>query len=113
MKIPITFTAFVFAGALAGQSPQPPRVVSPEISSDHKITFRILAPQAKAVTLRAGDLQGLPHEGSTFTKDDNGIWSTTVGPVEPGAYRYTFAVDGVATMDPRNPSVSESNANSW
>ncbi|HVQ65327.1 MAG TPA: alpha/beta hydrolase-fold protein, partial [Terriglobia bacterium] len=40
-------------------------------------------------------------------------WSTTVGPVEPGSYRYTFNVDGVATIDPRSPATSESNANVW
>jgi enterochelin esterase-like enzyme len=88
-------------------------VVSPEVSTDHHIIFRILAPQAKSVSLRGGDIQGLPHEGPTFTKEDNGVWSATVGPVDPGAYRYTFMVDGVATMDPRNPAVSESNTNAW
>jgi enterochelin esterase family protein len=92
---------------------QGPRVVSPEVSTDHRIVFRILAPQAKAVGLRASDIQGLPREGPAFSKDDDGIWSATVGPVEPGAYRYTFMVDGVPTMDPRNPAVSESNTNSW
>ena len=88
-------------------------MVSPEVSTDHRIVFRILAPQAKAVGLRASDIQGLPREGPAFSKDDDGIWSATVGPVEPGAYRYTFMVDGVPTMDPRNPAVSESNTNSW
>src|SRR5579862_284507 len=68
------------------------RVVSPEVSSDHHITFRILAAQAKTVGLRAGDIQGLPREGPAFTKDDDGVWSTTVGPVDPGAYRYVFVV---------------------
>ena len=37
----------------------------------------------------------------------------TVGPVPAGAYRYSFMIDGVATIDPRNPSTSESNNNSW
>ena len=89
------------------------RVVSPEVSPDHQIVFRILAPQAKAVGLRASDIQGLPREGPAFSKNEDGVWSATVGPVEPGAYRYTFIVDGVPTMDPRNPAVSESNTNSW
>ena len=39
------------------------RVVSPEVSPDHRIVFRILAPQAKTVGLRASDIQGLPREG--------------------------------------------------
>lgn len=89
------------------------RVVSPEVSPDRRIAFRILAPQAKAVGLRASDIQGLPREGPAFSRNDDGVWSATVGPVEPGAYRYTFMVDGVPTMDPRNPAVSESNTNSW
>ena len=92
---------------------QGPRVVSPEVSADRRIVFRILAPQAKTVGLRASDIQGLPREGPAFSKDDEGVWSATVGPVEPGAYRYTFTVDGVPTMDPRNPAVSESNTNDW
>jgi enterochelin esterase family protein len=48
-----------------------------------------------------------------MTKGQNGVWEATVGPVPAGAYRYRFTVDGVATMDPRNPSTSESNTNSW
>jgi enterochelin esterase-like enzyme len=92
---------------------QGPRVVSPEVTADHRIVFRILAPQAKTVGLRAGDIQGLPREGPAFSKDETGVWSATVAPTEPGAYRYTFMVDGVPTMDPRNPAVSESNTNSW
>jgi enterochelin esterase family protein len=46
-----------------------------------------------------------------LTKADNGVWSTTDR--RSGAYRYNFSVDGVATIDPRNPSTSESNANTW
>src|SRR5581483_10530524 len=31
----------------------------------------------------------------------------------PGAYRYTFNVDGVPVVDPRNAAISESNSNVW
>jgi enterochelin esterase-like enzyme len=99
------------APATATQSPV--RVVSPEVLPDHRIVFRVLAPQAKTLGLRASDIQGLPREVPAFSKDDDGVWTATVGPVEPGAYRYTFMVDGVPTMDPRNPAVSESNTNDW
>ena len=44
-----------------------PRVVSPEVSPDHRIVFRILAPQAKTVGLRASDIEGLPREGPAFS----------------------------------------------
>jgi enterochelin esterase family protein len=74
--------------------------------------FRLFAPQAQAVRLNASDIPNL-GQTAALTKAENGVWSTTVGPVEPGAYRYTFSVDGVATIDPRSPSTSESNTNVW
>ncbi len=48
-----------------------------------------------------------------MTKDDRGVWQASVGPLEPGAYRYNFNVDGVSVIDPRSPSMSESNNNVW
>lgn len=108
-----------------------PQVVSPEVLSDHRVTFRILAPKAQAVTLNAGDIQATAwasaaangsappspaggRGGRPLTKGENGIWDlTTSDPVGPGAYRYVFNVDGVTTMDPRNTSISESNAQNW
>lgn len=90
--------------------PQGPVFTSPEVMPDHRIAFRVLAPDAKSVKLRAGDIPGkLPD----LTKGDNGVWEVVVGPVDPGAYRYTFAVDGVTTIDSRNPAVSESNTTVW
>jgi enterochelin esterase family protein len=46
-------------------------------------------------------------------KVENGVWQLTIGPVDPGAYRYNFGIDGVNVLDPRNTSVSESNAQNW
>jgi enterochelin esterase family protein len=48
-----------------------------------------------------------------MTKTENGVWEVTLGPVPPGAYRYHFNIDGVATIDPRSSAISESNANVW
>ena len=48
-----------------------------------------------------------------MTKAENGVWEVTVGPVPPGAYRYNFNIDGVATIDPRSSAISESNTNVW
>jgi len=93
-------------------TPQGPRVVSPEVSSDRKITFRILAPKADSVKLSAGDIPNA-GQGSTMTKGSNGIWEVTMGPVPSGAFRYSFNVDGVSVIDPRNPLTSESNENTW
>jgi enterochelin esterase-like enzyme len=89
-----------------------PQVTSPELSADRRITFRILAPQAQAVRLAAGDIPGV-GQTTQLTKGENGVWEVTIGPVNPGTYRYNFNVDGVSTIDPRSPFISESNNNVW
>jgi len=76
------------------------------------ITFRILAPKAESVRLTAGDIPGL-GQGAQMTKRTNDVWEVTIGPIDPGAYRYNFSVDGVPVIDPRNPATSESNNNTW
>jgi enterochelin esterase-like enzyme len=95
---------------------QGPAVVSPEILSDRRLVFRILAPQAQNVTLRAGDIPAAARGGQNgpeFKKGENGVWEATTGPVDAGAYRYTFSVDGVVVLDPRNTALSESNTALW
>lgn len=89
-----------------------PRVVSPEVSEDRQVTFRILAPKAEAVRLSGSDIPGV-GQGAEMAKDPNGVWEVTLGPLDPGAYRYNFNVDDVSVIDPRNPSTSESNSNTW
>ena len=63
--------------------------------------------------LGASDIPTPDQKPPAFAKNDQGVWEATVPPVPTGAYRYTFLVDGVPTMDPRNPAVSESNAMAW
>jgi 1,4-alpha-glucan branching enzyme len=103
--------AGAFSQAKTPQAPRGPLVNSPEVKSDGSVVFRILAPKAASVSLQASDIQGLERGGPQFAKDKNGVWEAAVGPIKPGAYRYRFMVDGVEVMDPRNPSVSESNSN--
>ncbi|HVG56824.1 MAG TPA: alpha/beta hydrolase-fold protein [Vicinamibacterales bacterium] len=91
---------------------QAPQVNSPEVSADRRISFRIYAPQAREIRLAASDIPGL-GQNTRLTKADNGVWELTTPPLDAGAYRYNFNVDGVATIDPRNPSISESNNNVW
>jgi enterochelin esterase family protein len=87
-----------------------PAFVSPEVSAEKKITFHVHAPKAEAVRLVGSDI---PSNGqdAAMKKGDEGVWEASVGPVPPGAYRYH--IDGVAVIDPRNPSTSESNNNTW
>jgi enterochelin esterase-like enzyme len=105
----------VAASAAAQAPPQGPQVVSPEVTVDRRIVLRVLAPQAQSVRLNASDIPGVPfgQAAPAMTKGTNGVWEIAVGPVPAGAYRYSFMIDGVATIDPRNPSTSESNNNSW
>ncbi len=107
----VSFTVAQPPNQRAGAAP-PPAVTSPEVQSDRHITFRLLAPQAENVRLTGGDIPGL-GQGAPLTKGENGIWEVTIGPVDPGAYRYNFNVNGVTVIDPRSPSVSESNNNVW
>ena len=80
--------------------------------ADRQIAFRIFAPKAQQVALFSTDLFGAARQ-SDLTKAESGVWETTIGPIDPGAYRYNFNVDGVSVMDPHSPSVSESNGNAW
>ncbi|NLH74066.1 MAG: esterase [Verrucomicrobia bacterium] len=95
---------------------QGPQVISPEVTPDRKVTFRILAPKAESVRLGGTDLPGQgggANQGRNLTKNEQGVWEITLESVPPGYYRYNFNVDGVPVIDPRNPATSESNANTW
>jgi len=71
---------------------------SPEVGADRKVTFRYSAPNAQQVTV-SGELDGKSYP---MTKGENGVWSVTVGPLPPDIYTYSFNVDGVTALDPRN-----------
>lgn len=116
----ITITAMVVAASVltvvttaqAQFGRQGPQVTSPEVAASRRVTFRILAPKAETVLLAGSDIPDLGR-GAEMKKDPNGVWEVTLGPMDAGAYRYNFTVDGVSVIDPRNPSTSESNANTW
>ncbi|MEO8077611.1 MAG: alpha/beta hydrolase-fold protein, partial [Acidobacteriota bacterium] len=99
--------------ARGGQGPQTPAVVSPEVLADRRVIFRLAAPDATTVTLQGGDIPAPARANAQFTKGPNGVWEMTTGVLEPGAYRYTFVVNGVRVIDPRNPATSESQSNVW
>jgi enterochelin esterase-like enzyme len=108
----LTVAALLLAsGSLVAQD-RPVAVISPEILPDRHVVVRILAPKAESVRLSGSDIPGNTH-GTALTKGENGLWEATMGPVDPGAYRYNFNVDGVPTIDPHNPQTSESNNNTW
>ncbi len=74
------------------------RLLSPEVQADRTVTFRLRAPNADQVIVHTQFTEG----DQSMTKDDEGIWSVTLGPAEPGIYVYGFNVDGVGMADPFN-----------
>ena len=82
-------------------NPAPARNVSPEIGPDRRVTFRLLAPKASEVLVSGEFMAG----SKALEKGADGLWSVTIGPVEPEIYYYNFTVDGVRTIDPGNPDV--------
>lgn len=83
------------------QTTRPDNLVSPEVLSDGKVTFRIRAPKASEVTM-TGDWMPA-NSPERLTRDEQGTWSVTLGPLEPGIAIYSFTMDGMAIADPVNP----------
>lgn len=97
LSLAIVFAAlFVPYHALSQQ--RTPSVISPEVHTDKTVTFRFKAPDAKEVKLNTQ----LAAEPLVMTKDENGVWSVTLGPVKPDIYPYCFVADGIQVADPNN-----------
>lgn len=106
----ILIYCFLFCLFLAGcgktaenQRPRRPMVVSPEVHADNTVTFRYLAPGAGEVKVDPQFMEGT----APMVKDEKGVWSVTLGPVEPDMYPYSFIVDGITVMDDNNPAYFE------
>ncbi|PZX54811.1 esterase [Algoriphagus chordae] len=80
---------------------QAPKVVSPEIASDNSVSFRVFSPSANAVTLN-GSWMGY-GETLPLKKEENGLWTVTIAPLNSSMYHYNFFIDGVSAIDPTNP----------
>ena len=79
------------------------RVISPEVTDDHLITFRIMAANAKTVFVSGGILLPLGvSDPIPMKKGAEGVWEVTVGPVKPELYKYYLVVDGLQVVDPNN-----------
>jgi enterochelin esterase-like enzyme len=92
----ITFTSLVFATLVNFQGVKP--FLSTEVHGDQSITFKILSPNAKKVSV------GIEGQGNLdLVRGEDGIWEATSKSLHPDIYGYTFNVDGVATFDPQNP----------
>jgi enterochelin esterase-like enzyme len=103
----------VSAGTVAAQGrgerqPTPNDTLkSPEVLSDNRVTFRIYAPKATDVSVSGDWIAQGRGTGGKLEKDDQGVWSLTVGPLVPDLYSYGLTVDGVRTIDPKNALIKQ------
>ena len=86
------------AGDIRGQDR---KVLSPEVTTERRVVFRLPAANAKSVQV-LGDFSAKAHD---MTKDDKGVWSFTTEPLKPGSYQYWYVMDGLTTPDPANTYV--------
>jgi enterochelin esterase-like enzyme len=101
-RVVLIALAFVFPAISLAQNPpaRPAPVLSPEILTDGRVTFRLRAPQAKEAAL----LGQWTRQPLAMSKDDNGIWSVTAEAVPPGVWEYGFQVEGLNVLDSLNPT---------
>jgi enterochelin esterase-like enzyme len=94
----MVFLTFVIVSLSSVSSFGEPRMVSPDVQSDGRVIFRFRAPNALKVEVSV-EGQG---PNIAMQKDDTGIWTVTVGPLQPDIYGYSFVADGVSLIDPSN-----------
>ena len=101
--------AWLFGSAALCQQPgtataPPAPQCGPVVRPDNQVTFRIQAPKASEVSVRWGVQLDIGNPVK-LTRDGEGTWSVTVGPLDPELYGYTFTVDGMRLIDPCHPEV--------
>src|SRR5215213_712588 len=67
----------------------------PQVNSEGRIKFRIVAPQAQSVGVSFRD-------SSPFTKGEDGGWVGYTRPLDEGFHYYTIKVDGAEVPDPNS-----------
>jgi len=95
-----SLTALLCAALSSAQTPQPP-LISPDVHSDDRVTFRFRGINNREVSVA---LEGLAKP-LPMQRDDQGVWSLTTDRLPPDFYGYSFVVDGVIMFDPSNDSI--------
>jgi enterochelin esterase family protein len=111
LAVLMIFAGWTVAAQAPGAAPPPaapppgmfgnPGPKSPEIAPDGAVTFRLKAPDAKAVTV-SGSWQDMHDTPLAMTKGEDGVWQLTVNGLKPELWTYTFLVDSVRMLDPGN-----------
>jgi enterochelin esterase-like enzyme len=92
------FISFTFLLISLASFAQTPPLLSPEVHSDNRATFRFRAPNVKEMAVR---LEGVPKP-IPMQKDDLGVWTLTTEPLAPDYYWYIFIADSANIIDPSN-----------
>src|ERR1041385_7075723 len=67
----------------------------PQVNSEGRVKFRIVAPQAQSVGVSFRD-------SSAFTKGEDGAWVGYTRPLDEGFHYYTINIDGAEVPDPNS-----------
>jgi enterochelin esterase-like enzyme len=73
-----------------------------QVLPDRSVTFRLKAPDAHQVSVLVGFSNPPTAMAPSYElkKDNDGLWSATVGPLAPDLYEVQFNVDGLMIADP-------------
>jgi enterochelin esterase-like enzyme len=97
------------------RSPAATTLNSPTVLPGGQVTFTLNAPQATNVMLNFQNMVGPSPAADPIpmTKDANGVWSVTIGPLDPNWYGYGFILDGVKIADPANRNIWSGATSAW
>ncbi len=76
----------------------------PQVNSQRRVKFRIVAPEAKSVGVTF-------RESTEFVKGDDGVWIGYSRPLDEGFHYYAIKIDGAEVPDPN--SMMYFGANRW
>jgi len=90
-----TFSKYPVVGAPASSNVRSAQY--PQILTDHRVIFRVKAPDAQRLQIDLGKKYDM-------MKDTGGYWQVTTDSIGEGFHYYSLLVDGVAVADPSSES---------
>ncbi|HWI89809.1 MAG TPA: alpha/beta hydrolase-fold protein [Flavisolibacter sp.] len=90
-----TFSKYPVVGAPASSNIRSAQY--PQILADHRVIFRMKAPDAQKMQIDLGKKYDM-------VKDTGGYWAVTTDSVSEGFHYYSLLIDGVAVADPASES---------
>ena len=67
----------------------------PQVNSERRARFRVVAPDAQSVSVSLGKL--------ALTKGEDGAWVGITAPLDEGFHYYSLKIDGAEVPDPNSP----------